>query len=136
MTHRLRLVALVIPLLMFAVDAWSQTFAAGQTWVNQRGSQLTIKSISASGALSGSYINQAAGFDCKNIPFDAAGWVAGDFITFQVLWKNSTKDCNSLTAWTGYYQSGTLYTQWTLVYVDATTKKPAILQDKDNFTKH
>jgi hypothetical protein len=122
-------------LMLLSVAAHAQTFAAGQVWVNQRQSALAITLLSPDGVLRGTYTNQAAGFDCKNIPFEATGWVAGDFITFQVKWKNATKDCNSLTAWTGYYSAGTLYTKWDLVYVDATTKKPTLLEDKDSFTK-
>jgi hypothetical protein len=135
MSRCIRAISVAIPLLLLSLAACAQTFAPGQVWVNQRHSELAISSISADGALRGTYTNQAAGFDCKNVPFDATGWVIGDFITFQVRWKNASKDCNSLTAWTGFVAAGTLNAQWELVYIDANTHKPKILQDTDTFTK-
>ncbi len=135
MVNCARIVFVAVPLLLLNFVACAQTFAPGQVWINEKNSELTISSISADGALRGTYTNQAAGFDCKNVPFDTTGWVVGDFITFQVRWKNASKDCNSLTGWTGFVSAGKLNTQWDLVYTDANTHKPTILQGKDNFTK-
>ncbi|UXY14883.1 avidin/streptavidin family protein [Chitiniphilus purpureus] len=103
-------------------------------WTNQRGSTLYIDNVSASGQLTGTYINRAAGFGCQNTPYPVTGWVLGNAITFTVLWRNAVQSCNSITAWTGFYYQGRITTLWQLVS-NGTTSPGQIQQGQDVFTR-
>lgn len=128
------LVALAV--VLGATAGCAQNIPPNSTWVNQRGSTLRIVSIdSATGALRGEYINQAAGFECKGTPYVATGWVDSEKIAFSVHWKNATADCKSITSWTGYLEKGFLVTDWDLTYIDAELGRPAVIRGSDTFTK-
>jgi len=126
--------------LLFVSTALAQSSQPGMTgpsaWMNERGSTLYIESVSPSGQLTGFYVNRAQGFNCQNTPYPVTGWVLGTAITFAVLWQNSAESCNSLTAWTGFYNTSTnaIVTLWQLV-VNGTTSKDQILQGQDTFTQ-
>jgi len=40
----------------------------------------------------------------------------GDRISYTVLWKNASVDCNSITSWTGYFNEGRLGVEWILAF--------------------
>ena len=118
----------------FADPAIKPSFQVPSTWVNQRGSTLSIDSVdTASGRISGHYINRATGFQCKNTPYPMIGWIYGTAITFTVIWNNASESCNSLTSWTGFYQRNQISTKWQLV-VNGTTDPSKILSGDDTFT--
>lgn len=101
------------------VAAEESSLTALSVWENQRGSKLTIQTIDpASGLLTGNYINNAAGYGCIGSPYPVVGYVYGNVISWSVRWSNAQQDCQSITAWTGYYQNGKISTEWELVYGD------------------
>lgn len=120
---------------LFTVPVFAQEpLTALSTWENTRGSILTIEAIdSATGALTGSYVNNAAGYGCQGTEYPATGWVYDDEISFSVRWANASADCKSITAWAGYYANGRILTDWNLVAIDPATGQPDITQGSDTF---
>jgi hypothetical protein len=107
--------ALVLPI----GTAAAADLTAASSWENARGSILTIDSVDpATMMLTGTYVNNAAGFGCQGTPFPAIGWISGNAITFTVSWTNQSQTCGSITAWTGFYANGQIRTDWNLVYPD------------------
>ena len=115
----------VFSIFLFVSSSYAQSPGVGTKWVNNAGSELTIDTISAEGLLNGTYVNKAAGYKCQNEPMAVVGWVDGSLLTFAVRWKNKNVACNSITAWTGYYASGKIFTDWDLVYTSSETGLPA-----------
>jgi hypothetical protein len=120
---------------LFPVEAYAQSVQPATTWKNDKGSLLTIDSIDGTGELKGNYVNKAAGYPCQNTQYAVIGWVDDGKISFSVRWKNSTEDCKSITAWTGYLSGNRIISQWDLVYLDSTEKAPIIFRGTDVFTK-
>ena len=109
----------VLGLLLLAVQtAVAQNFPSPSTWVNQRGSTLTIDQIGADGRFTGDYINNANGFDCKGIEYPIVGQVINGTVAFSVTWANATKDCHSITLWNGTFSASEMDTTWILAYVN------------------
>ncbi len=76
------------------------------TWTNQYGSTLAVTAYnSATGAISGTYTNNAAGSCDVGNPQGMTGWLAsganGSAISVTVNWLG----CNSTTVWTGQLNS-------------------------------
>lgn len=103
-------------------------------WTNQSGSVLYINSVDPNGKLTGTYINRAAGYLCKNIPYPVTGWVYGTAITFTTKWQSSTESCNSITAWTGFLYKDQIQTLWQLVINDSSSTSQ-ILKGSDTFKR-
>lgn len=108
---------------------------APSTWVNQRGSTLQIDKIDDDGKLTGTYINRADGFGCKELEYPVTGWVYGVAITFTTKWQNP-KDCNSITAWTGSIvkRQTAIDTLWQLV-VNNPWKSGTVTAGSDSFSR-
>ncbi|XIA63647.1 avidin/streptavidin family protein [Bradyrhizobium sp. TZ2] len=89
------------------------------TWVNTRGSTLTVWFVDPStGAFSGTYVNNAAGFKCQGAPYEVSGVTKGQPVTFTVNWTGfAVPDCKSITIWRGQAVGPTIKTRWTLDYV-------------------
>lgn len=123
---------------MFAAHAIAQNCLQESAWQNQGGSTLYIEDIDSEGGITGIYINRAAGFGCQNTPYPLTGWVLENTntITFTVKWENTSANCQSLTAWTGFFSSDcqTISTLWQLV-VNGTTSTNQILKGADNFSR-
>jgi len=117
--------------------AIAQTCPGESTWVNELGSTLYIEDIDSEGKITGIYINRAEGYGCRNTPYPVTGWVLENTntISFSVKWENTTENCYSITAWTGFFSSdcGTLTTLWQMV-INGTTKTSQIWQGEDTFT--
>lgn len=115
----------------------AQTIPVNSVWRNQSGSSMQITG-NTNGELTGSYVNNAPGYQCKGSPYPVVGWnMAGtNTITFTVMWENSYENCQSLTAWTGFIsQDGqTITTLWQLV-VNGTTSTSQIYSGADTFTR-
>ncbi len=126
------LAALAILCLSVMRPAWSAEVQAGSTWVNQRGSTVTFTGVGPNGLLAGYYINRAAGFGCQNTQYPVTGWAYESDIVFTVIWNNSTQNCHSITAWTGFFTSTGFSTLWQLVQT-GTTDPSQILQGSDTF---
>lgn len=93
------------------------------TWVNQRGSQLTISTINPDGSFVGTYVNRDLKYMCRDVPYGVSGWVYGDEIGFQVRWSRpSGPNCASIASWTGFLAQGVIRTRWELVYQLAPAK--------------
>jgi len=105
-------------------------------WVNQVGSVATLYFDTNTGTVTGTYVNNAPGFQCQGTPYPLSGWILSDFISFSVTWINGAQNCNSVTGWTGYaFQSGNtikLQTNWNLAYQGA--NGPTIQAGQDVFT--
>lgn len=110
-----------------------QQHLATTGWVNQSGSVMNF-SVSTDGQITGTYVNNAAGTGCQGTPYPLTGWVYGNNIAWSVAWTNATANCNSVTAWGGYYDPGTnsLQTSWVLAYQG--TSGGGIEQGTDVFT--
>ena len=110
--------------LMVACAALSSAHAqsqltAGTSWINERGSVLTITTIGSNGLLSGTYVT---GVGCSaGQPQPMTGWYygteTGGAITFSVLWQG----CNTVTSWSGQFnnQTGGFQTLWLLTAAGA-----------------
>lgn len=114
-----RTLLLAVVSLLTAMPARAQqqpSSPAVGAWTNQSGSTLHIEAISPTGMVTGHYINRAAGFACQNTVYPVTGWLNGTAITFSVTWTNATQSCNSVTGWTGSFDSGftTLSTNWVI----------------------
>lgn len=104
----------------FATTGLAQDWVG--TWKNESGSYLDIQNENKLlGLVSGVYVNNASGFSCKGTPYPVIGRVIDNQIAFTVRWSNGFENCNSLTSWTGYFDTGIkqILTKWNLVYVDS-----------------
>ena len=95
--------------------AMAGAVARGQVWTNQRGSVMKIASVDQFGRFRGTFTNNAAGFDCKGIPYPVSGTNATIQITFTV---NFTK-CRSVATWQGNAMGLGMSVPWELKYFDA-----------------
>ena len=123
------LLALVV-LLGFQSLAFAQALPAPSLWQNQRGSTLEVYYVDPAGSFQGQFINQAAGFSCKGMPYPAAGTIKGAAIIFSV----SFVQCTSHTVWYGVVSGNTMKTNWILIYTPP-NGPPQRLQGTDLFTK-
>lgn len=130
---KLKLVLAIVMLGAAVPYAHAQNIMPNTEWKNDRGSDLTITAITADGALTGTYVNRAAGFKCKNTTYPVSGYVYGDKIVFSVRWKNASEDCASLTSWAGYLSAGRIVADWILVYTDSGLKHPFQMLGTDYF---
>jgi hypothetical protein len=109
---------------------------APSTWVNDKGSVFSIQTLDAStGNLTGTYVNNAAGFFCKGQPYDVAGNVKANKIDFYVNWKSPTApNCKTITIWNGRVAGDEIKTRWKLYYV-GTDWNFHKMSGRDVFTK-
>jgi hypothetical protein len=110
----------------------AQSFRANSTWTSQQGSTLTIQSIAANGAFTGSYVSRAGGEGCQNQPYPVRGWIDGQKISFAVRWVNATENCQSITSWTGYIGPRGMLTHWVIVHLSG-SGTPVLTSGKDIF---
>lgn len=131
-------VTVFMGLTSFSVQAQTEfpvNLEAMSSWVNQRGSIFTIDSYDTkTGLLTGVFINKASGYSCQNTPYNVTGYIHGNAITFTVNWNNAIESCNSITAWTGFYASGVITTEWQLV-INGSTKPTQIVKGSDSFSQ-
>jgi hypothetical protein len=106
------------------------------TWVNTRGSSLTVWFVDpATGSFTGTYVNNAAGFDCKGAPYEVRGVSKGIAVTFNVNWKGfGVPDCKSTTVWRGQVMGSTMKTRWVLDYIGG-DGKPHRMFGSDMFSR-
>jgi hypothetical protein len=123
------LLALTI-LLGFQTYAFSQTLPSGSLWQNQRGSTLEVFFVDPAGSFQGTFINQAAGFQCKGIPYPAVGTARNAAAAFAVTFVQ----CTSHTTWYGTVTGNTMRTNWILVYIPP-SGPPQTLRGADVFTR-
>jgi hypothetical protein len=104
--------------------------------VNTRGSTLTVLFVDpTTGSFAGTYVNNAAGFDCKGAPYAASGATKGTAVTFAVDWKGfGVPDCKSKTIWRGQAVGPTMRTRWVLDYIGR-DGKPHRMYGTDIFTR-
>lgn len=132
------ILAAIGPQPAFAADtgqsAAVESLKGHTVWVNTRGSQMSI-SVSASGHISGSFINHDGNFSCQNTPYPISGWVDGTAVSFSVRWDNQFENCNSVTGWTGFLDTagGKIETHWNLS-VSGSTDPSQILAGTDTFS--
>jgi len=112
----------------------SSQIQPNSTWMNQRQSVLTIAKINSNGTFNGTYVNNDANYKCVGKPYAVTGLIDGNEIVFQVHcvrpgWPN----CNAISSWTGYWESGKIVTQWELLY-ESSPGKYATAQGSDTFT--
>ncbi len=114
MRNAIKFILIVAATVAFLNQAHAQP-APGTTWVNQRGSVLTIDTIGIDGMFEGTFVNKAAGFKCQGMPYTVVGWIRGEMMGWLVIWNNSYEDCQSVTAWGGIIVSSTtIETNWVL----------------------
>lgn len=112
-------IAICLALTLGSAVASAQSIPAPSTWKNQRGSEMTIKSVDPANVFTGEFVNNAPDFECRGTPgFDVKGSLINGRLVFAVVWKNATRNCNSITAWRGRLQGNTMNTTWILVYAD------------------
>jgi len=126
-----RLIIAFVVLLATWGASQAQTLPVPSTWLNQRGSILTITTIDTAGNLKGTFVNNAAGFSCKGTPYDVAGAVKGADLFFYVTFG----PCNTITVWRGRMKGAEISTQWELKYVDSAKGQFADLKGSDDFKK-
>lgn len=114
-------------------------------WINQGGSRMVLRFDFSRNQpnvcqVSGQYINQQSGFNCRGTPYPLSGvyYINTQTISWSVAWSNSYEDCASVTGWTGYFDLSDapirLVTNWNLAYSTGGSGR-AILQGKDTFTQ-
>ena len=119
----------------FASGARAQNLAAPSSWVSEHGSILKITAWDATAkTVTGLYINNTQGFECRGKPFDLAGTSAGRKITFKVVWKDGQQDCKADTVWNGTVNPRAIGARYVFSYVDR-KGRPAHLRGTDVFTK-
>ncbi len=103
-----------------AAVAQDNALATASSWVNQNGSVMSF-SLMANGTISGTYVNNAPGFQCQGTPYPLTGFINGNTIAWSVQWNNANQNCNSVTAWGGYYDANAMMivTNWVLAYQQA-----------------
>jgi len=128
-----RVLALLFFILPFSAQAQMPSFS---TWANNRGSLMSVFFVDpATGAFTGTYLNNAAGFDCRGVPYPVSGATKGSRVTFTVNWKGIlVPDCHSTTVWRGRFVGPALRTRWILNYVGS-DGRPHVLRGADVFTK-
>ncbi|HEV1999332.1 MAG TPA: avidin/streptavidin family protein [Xanthobacteraceae bacterium] len=117
----LRSILAFMTVLAACTAAAAQGLPASSTWKNERGSELTVTTVDATGKFSGTYVNRAAGFGCQDEPFDVSGHAWSRRVVFSVVWKNANQDCRSITTWAGFVRKAALSTTWQLARVDPKT---------------
>jgi hypothetical protein len=105
------------------------------TWTNQYGSTLTVTNFNQStGAISGTYTNQAANSCDQGQPQTVTGWLvqsnAGSAISFSVNFLG----CNSTTVWTGQLNSSSGFQGLWLLSLAAPVAWNGISAGADTFT--
>lgn len=112
-------VSLTAAFVILPAFAYAADIAAPSTWVNERGSVMTIDSVDAStGKMVGKFVNNAAGTSCLGDPgFDLGGQNETDSVRLFVTFKNQSEDCHSITLWQGTVENDTITTIWELVYL-------------------
>src|SRR3954464_13847133 len=112
---------LVVPFALMAMPqlAGAQSLPAPSTWMDDKGSVLTISQLDGTtGEFTGNFINNAPDTACKGAPgYDISGTEKGDETSFFVTFKNQTDDCHTITLWSGKVAGDTLSTTWELIYV-------------------
>jgi hypothetical protein len=137
--HRVRmtfvgLLVSSIAWLLMAVGA-ADAQAPIWTWTNQYGSTLAITNFNTTtGAITGTYTNQATNSCDSGVPQPAVGWLvagtAGTAISFTVNFAA----CNSTTVWTGQLNAAFGFqTLWLLSLAEAVTWN-GISAGSDTFT--
>jgi hypothetical protein len=116
-----------------AQQATAQSPSVTGTWANDHGSVLVIQSVGANGAVTGTYANNAPGYKCAGAVFPLVGWMDGQRISYTVLWKNASVDCNSITSWTGYFNGGRLGVEWVVTFDEYGA--PTIRTGSDFYTR-
>lgn len=116
-----RVLALLLFGFAFAPLSAHAQIAPFSTWVNERGSVLNVGTVDpGTGAFTGTYTNNAAGFGCQGYPYGVSGNAKGTAVNFVVNWKDAgAPDCRSITIWNGNIAGTQLVTRWTLDYVGA-----------------
>jgi hypothetical protein len=115
-------------------------------WTNQGGSTMTLV-FDCNGSqvgvctLSGNYVNNESGFNCKGTPYPLTGvyYINTQTISWSVAWSNAHEDCASVTGWTGYLTLSStsqlqFVTNWNLAYSTGGSGR-AIMQGQDTFTQ-
>ena|SRR5258708_3229279 len=128
--HMKRILLALTILVGFHSFAFSQGLPAPSLWQNQRGSTLEVFFVDPAGSFQGQFINQAAGFQCKGIPYPAVGTIKNAAIIFSV----SFVQCTSHTTWYGVVSGNRMTTNWILIYVPP-NGPPQRLQGTDVFTR-
>ena len=101
--------------LLLSLPAQAQNLSALTVWQNRSGSTFSLDTHnSQTGPITGTYINQSTGYSCIGTPYPAVGWYLNGAITWSVIWNNNYQNCNSVTAWSGFYSNNTLTTRWVL----------------------
>ncbi len=108
--HSLATLCVAVPL------ANAQSPSVTGTWVNDHGSTLVIRSTGVDGSVTGTYASSTPGYKCAGVAFPIVGWMDGQRISYTVLWKNASVDCNSITSWTGYFNAGRLGVEWVVTF--------------------
>jgi hypothetical protein len=109
-----RLIAAFILLSIPAAHAAAPAVPVPSYWKDAAGSELSLHSIDAKGAFTGTYITHTAGFACANTPFEVHGQAHGSQVRFSVVWKNAAADCKAHTSWYGHVTGKTLATWWVM----------------------
>jgi hypothetical protein len=105
------------------------------TWKNQYGSVLTVSQYNNNtGAISGTYTNNAPGSCDVGQPQGMTGWLllnnTGNAISFAVNWLG----CNSTTVWTGQLNSNADFQALWLLSLAAPVAWNGIAAGADSFT--
>jgi hypothetical protein len=93
-------------------SASAQSLSVPSTWVNQRQSVLTVLFIDPSGKFQGTYVNNAAGTQCRGFPYGVEGNGNGPNVSFVVTFT----PCNTVTVWRGQVMGSTLTTAFEAAY--------------------
>jgi hypothetical protein len=131
----LRTVFAFVAVVATCVVAAAQELPASSTWKNQRGSELNVTAVDATGKFTGTYVNHAAGFACQDEPFDVSGHAWSHRVVFSVVWKNASQDCRSITTWAGIARKKVLSTAWQLAQVDPKAGRIKLQWGRDRFER-
>ncbi|MEM9554563.1 MAG: avidin/streptavidin family protein [Acidobacteriota bacterium] len=120
---------------------------ASTHWKNQSGSTMDLEFSNCSNtaqpnvcSLSGTYVNNAAGYKCQGTPYPLVGsyYINTQTLSWTVAWSNAHEDCASVTGWTGYIDLSSsplrIVTKWNLAYSTGGSGR-AIMPGEDVFVQ-
>lgn len=112
------------------VSAGAETLPAPSTWINTRGSILSVTSVDASGSIAGTFINNAAGTECLGKSYDMGGKLTASRVRIAVTFT----ECRTVTVWRGNLHGATLATRFEAAFPDK-NGRIQIWRGRDTFTK-
>ena len=130
------LLAALVPFIAPIDQAAAEPLPAPSSWINQRGSVLTIDAMDNEGRLEGHFVNNEADTGCTGVPYALIGKLKDDRVTFAVTFADGdlSHNCLSVTVWKGSVTGSVFETTWALAYANP-DGNVEVISGADTFTR-